>query len=111
MRPYQLPVVLLLVLFFLWTSATETAKQCDEGFAVYNAERVMDGDLPYRDFRANYAPAQFYTLAWLFRAFGPSLTVSRSFDTLLRFLIALLIYFYARKLVAQEWALVALALA
>jgi hypothetical protein len=53
----------------------------DEGLIVFGAIRVMNGDVPYRDFYANYGPAQFYVLAGLFKVFGPSILISRIWDT------------------------------
>jgi len=49
----------------------------DEGLVVFNAQRIVEGDLPYRDFWTIYAPGQFYWLAMLFKVFGSVLTVER----------------------------------
>jgi len=43
--------------------------------AVAGALRVLDGDVPYRDFWTMYAPGQFYAIAGLYRAFGAELLV------------------------------------
>ncbi len=43
--------------------------------AVAGAIRVLDGDIPYRDFWTMYAPGQFYAVAALFRLFGRELIV------------------------------------
>jgi hypothetical protein len=83
----------------------------DEGFAVFNAPRVMDGDVPYRDFWAIYPPGQFYTLAALFKVFGTSLLVSRVYDTVVRFTIALCIWLIARKCTSGALAYLAFACA
>ena len=48
----------------------------DEGFAVFNATRVIGGDIPYKDFWAIYPPGQVYILATLFWIFGISLCSS-----------------------------------
>lgn len=45
------------------------------GVSTIGAERVLHGDLPYRDFWTIYAPGQFYLLALLFRVFGTHLLV------------------------------------
>ena len=111
MSRYTLLILLLLSLIFLVMGATQRAAVADEGFSVYNAMRVMDGELPYRDFYALYAPGQFYTMAGLFRVFGLSLSVSRGFDVLLRLLLAVLVYLLARKLMSEKWALVPAVLA
>jgi len=33
---------------------------------VYGACRVLDGEIPYRDFWIPYAPGYYYFVAWLF---------------------------------------------
>ncbi len=45
------------------------------GFSTIGAERVLAGQIPYRDFWTMYAPGSFYLLALLFRIFGTHLLV------------------------------------
>jgi len=52
----------------------------DEGLALYEAERVLRGEIPYRDFWTNYGPAQSYVLAAWFGLLGPSVLVERVWD-------------------------------
>jgi hypothetical protein len=40
------------------------------GKAIVGGLRILEGDIPYRDFWTMYAPGQFYLTAVLFRAFG-----------------------------------------
>ena len=42
----------------------------DEGFLAYGAERVLDGQVPNRDFVSLQPPFSFYTTAVFFRIFG-----------------------------------------
>ncbi|NLI76296.1 MAG: hypothetical protein GX442_07640 [Candidatus Riflebacteria bacterium] len=49
----------------------------DEGTLVYGAVRVLEGDLPYRDFFECMTPGSFYWLAAFFRLFGTTFAVSR----------------------------------
>jgi len=44
--------------------------------ALAGAERVLAGQVPYRDFWTMYAPGQFYLLAFLFALFGTHALVS-----------------------------------
>jgi hypothetical protein len=44
--------------------------------ALTGAERVLAGDIPYRDFWTLYAPGSFYLLALLFKLFGHHYLVS-----------------------------------
>ena len=46
------------------------------GVAEVGAQRILAGDLPYRDFWTIYAPGQFYLLAGLFAVFGSEWLVS-----------------------------------
>jgi hypothetical protein len=41
-----------------------------DGKAINNALRILDGDVPYRDFWSMYAPGHFYLVALLFKVFG-----------------------------------------
>jgi hypothetical protein len=59
----------------------------DEGLIVCGAERVAHGQIPYRDFYTGYPPAQFYTIAAVFRAFGTTLLAARVWDSLWRMAI------------------------
>ncbi len=78
----------------------------DEAISVYGAERVLNGDVPYRDFWTIYPPGQFYTLATLFKIFGPSILVERIYDTVLRSLICILVFLTAVRLASPGWGLV-----
>src|ERR1019366_1300280 len=50
----------------------------DEGFVLVGAERILRGQIPYRDFSAFYTLGSFYQMAILFKLFGDSLTVART---------------------------------
>ena len=52
----------------------------DEGLMLTAAMRVAAGQIPHRDFYANYGPAQFYLVAGLFKLFGETILVERLFD-------------------------------
>jgi hypothetical protein len=77
---------------FLFASMSRDINLYDEGLIVFGAVRVMNGDVPYHDFYANYGPAQFYVLAALFKIFGPSILIHRIWDTFVRAAIVMLVY-------------------
>jgi len=104
----QFFIVLLLVLF---TQIKTSFNFYDEGFADFDATRVMNGDVPYKDFWALYPPGQFYLLALVFKWFGEKLMVARIFDTLVRFAIVVGIYRLARQLCSWLLSLLATAVA
>jgi len=76
----------------------------DEGLVLTAAMRVAAGQVPHRDFYANYGPAQFYMLAGLFKLFGESILVERLFDLVLKALVVTSVYTiastYCRRSVA-----------
>ncbi|HVP58382.1 MAG TPA: glycosyltransferase family 39 protein, partial [bacterium] len=49
----------------------------DEGYLLDSVERILDGQVIYRDFHHTYAPGSFYLVAALFRAFGQNILVER----------------------------------
>jgi hypothetical protein len=69
----------------------------DEGLVLTGAMRVGAGELPHRDFFANYGPGQFYALAFLFKLFGPSVIVERLWDAAIKALIAVLCFVMVRR--------------
>ena len=82
----------------------------DEGIILTAAMRVGAGQIPHRDFYANYGPAQFYILAGLFRIFGQSILVERLYDLLIKGLLVTAVFAiaasYTRRLVAACTAIV-----
>src|ERR1700709_2013279 len=95
--------------FLLFLSMSRTPSMYDEGLIVTGAMRVAAGQVPHRDFYANYGPAQFYILAGLFKAFGPSVLIERLFDLLIKASLVTLVFAvltsYCRKAIASATAL------
>jgi hypothetical protein len=69
----------------------------DEGIVLTAAMRVAAGQVPHRDFYANYGPAQFYILAGLFKLFGESLLIERLYDLLIKALLVTSVYYIVRS--------------
>jgi hypothetical protein len=70
---YWLPFIVFSCAFlFLVATMNRSVTPYDEGLILFGSTRVLSGDIPYRDFYANYGPGQFYVLAALFKVFGPS---------------------------------------
>jgi hypothetical protein len=98
-------VILFCLLLILFVPIKTPFKIYDEGSVVFNSTRVMNDNVPYKDFWAIYPPGQFYTLATLFRIFGTTLFVVRIYDTIIRFIIVVCIYFIAKKIANRSMAL------
>jgi hypothetical protein len=73
----RLPPVLLAAALALLPVLTYPLWIFDEGVALVAAQRILQGDWPYRDFYAVYPPGQFAMLAAVFKLFGATLTVER----------------------------------
>ncbi len=79
----------------------------DEGVVVYGAQRVLEGDRPYRDFWVLYPPGQFWVIAALFKLFGSSILVERGWDIAVRAAVASLSYLITAHIAPRPWALLA----
>jgi hypothetical protein len=77
----------------------------DEGLVLQAAARVADGQLPYRDFYANYGPAQYYLVAGLDAVFGPSLLAWRVVRVALDAVVGVLAYALVRREAPEPFAL------
>ena len=111
----RLSLLASLVVFFLsycilFLSMSRHAYIYDEGLVLTAAMRVAAGQIPHRDFYANYGPAQFYLLAGLFDLFGETLLIERLFDLLVKALLVTSVYGVAlgfcRKWVAAGAAII-----
>jgi hypothetical protein len=73
-----------------WMDAT--VGTYDEGLVLVGAERVLRGELPYRDFWTLYGPGSFYVLAGLYSLFGELVLVERGFDIATKTAIVTLVF-------------------
>ena len=73
--------VMLLLLFisfaYLCLFRRFTAIDPDEGIILQGAQRILRGEVLYRDFFSFITPGSYYLLALLFRVFGSSIVVAR----------------------------------
>lgn len=68
------------------------------GVSTVGAERVLAGDVPYRDFWTMYAPGHFYLLALIYWLFGTTFLVETVSATLFCAAATCCCYLLARKL-------------
>lgn len=66
----------------------------DEGYYAHIADRIVQGQIPYKDFFLQFSPGYFYLLAFLYKVFGEQIIVGR----LLTLFISLLILFFNLKI-------------
>lgn len=101
-------VILLALLFatamiYLIPGMNQPVNVYDEGIIAYSAVRVMEGQVPYRDFWSIYSPGQFYGLALVFKTFGTTILVERLWDTTMRALISVAAFMLVLQLISS-WA-------
>lgn len=88
-------------------SYDRTLNLYDEGIILVGAERVLSGEIPYRDFWTMYGPAQFYILAGLFKIFGVSDLWLRIYGFLIKAVISVQTYALVDRLGNKRYALIA----
>jgi len=79
----------------------------DESLVLFGADRVLHGDIPYRDFWSIYGPGAYYVQAGLFRIFGETAFVGRVADVVVKTAIVATAYLIVRTFGARAIALVA----
>src|SRR4030095_15074841 len=70
------------------------------GYNLYASERVLNGDVPYRDFHTLYPPAIFYLNALLFKRAGVSLHTALLGVLIFKVLTVAVIYLSGRQALA-----------
>lgn len=91
----------------LWSSRTYSILAPDEGMTIHAGERVLAGQVPYRDFFSFVTPGSPYLLAWQFRLFGHSLLVPRFALLVYAGVFGALTYLLARRIYEQKSSLLA----
>ncbi len=66
----------LLILYILFVSLRGILFY-DEGYILYGAKRILEGQIPYKDFHFAYTPASLYLTALSFKIFGISVLSGR----------------------------------
>lgn len=74
----------------------------DEGIVLQGAQRILDGQVPYRDFFSFYTPGSFYWTTLLLKLFGDSILVPRFVLLLYGSALSVGTYLLAQK-VSASW--------
>ena len=105
--------VILFLLSFLYLCLFRhfTTMEPDEGIILQGAQRILAGQVLYRDFFSFYTPGSYYALALLFKIFGSSLPVARTALALAGAVLSSITYLLARRVCSLSIALTLAALA
>src|SRR3989442_3578622 len=71
----------------------------DEGIVLQGAQRILQGQVLYRDFFSFFTPGSYYLLALLFKIFGDSFLVARTALVLFGGAYSVVTYLLARRAV------------
>ncbi len=112
LRSERYLVVALFLLSFLYLCIFRhvTTMEPDEGIVLQGAQRILSGQVPYRDFFSFYTPGSYYAVALLFRIFASSLAVARTAMALAGALLSVVSYLLARRVCSRTVALTLAAL-
>lgn len=104
MRPHVI-VFLLSLLYFL--SFIRYGLPYDEGYLLEGVERIMEGQVIYRDFHHTYAPGRFYLLGAVFAVTGKHIIAERLVFALLQALKCMLAFLIVKKITGSKHAYLA----
>ena len=90
-------LVLVLTFAYLLLFRRYTDLDPDEGIVLEGAQRILRGQVLYRDFFSFFTPGSYYFLAGLFRLFGSSFLVARTALAFMGGAISLMTYLLARR--------------
>lgn len=107
---YLVLALFLLSFLYLCIFRHHTDMDPDEGIVLQGAQRILAGQVPYRDFFSFYTPGSYYALALVFRIFGSSLAVARTAVALAGALLSVVTYLLARRVCSRNIALTLAAL-
>ena len=74
----------------------------DEGIILQGSQRILNGEVLYRDFFSFYTPGSYYWMALLFKVFGSSILVARAALVIYGGIFSSLTYLIARR-VCSRW--------
>src|SRR5229473_3649382 len=98
-------LVFLLSFIYLLIFRRYTAMEPDEGIILQGAQRILHGEVLYRDFFSFFTPGSYYFLALLFKIFGSSILVARTALVFFGGLFSVVNYLLARRVCSRGSAL------
>src|ERR1044071_3009268 len=89
--------IFLVCLAYLCLFLRYTTLEPDEGIVLQGAERILRGEIPYRDFFSFYTPGSFYLISIVFRLFGDSFVIARFSLAVAGAICSVIAYLLARR--------------
>jgi 4-amino-4-deoxy-L-arabinose transferase-like glycosyltransferase len=107
---YLAGALFLISFLYLCIFRRFTTMEPDEGIVLQGAQRILSGQVPYRDFFSFYTPGSYYALALVFHFFGSSLAIARTTMALTGAVLSVLSYLLVRRVCSRTVALTLAAL-
>lgn len=101
-------ILLLIAFFYYLFFVNKGLVFFDEGYFVHAADRILGGEIPYKDFSLQYGPIYFYILALVFKLFGTSIITERFFTLSICLLILLITFLILNKLRVKSYPIITL---
>jgi len=100
----------LISFFYLFLFRRYTTMDPDEGIILQGAQRILSGEVLYRDFFSFFTPGSYYFLALIFRIFGSSIVVARTTLVLVGAVLSSITYLLSRRVCSRRIALLTAAI-
>lgn len=102
--------IFAVTLAYLWIFRRYTSMEPDEGIVLEGAQRILRGEVLYRDFFSYFTPGSYYFLALLFKIFGNSFLVARTALAFFGGVYSAVAYLLARRVCSRVSAVFVAAL-
>ena len=102
--------IFAVTLAYLWIFRRYTSMEPDEGIVLEGAQRILRGEVLYRDFFSYFTPGSYYFLALLFKIFGSSFLVARTALVFFGGVYSTVTYLLARRVCSRASAIFVAAL-
>ncbi|RJO64028.1 MAG: hypothetical protein C4540_05585 [Candidatus Omnitrophota bacterium] len=101
------PVMVIIVGYILLSSSFYNVgfPMDDECFSINVCRRILQGDIPYKDFQLHVTPGSFYLQSLMFKIFGQELIINRITTTIVGVFIALLLYYLSLRIMPPAFAI------
>jgi 4-amino-4-deoxy-L-arabinose transferase-like glycosyltransferase len=99
--------IFALTVAYLWIFRHYTSMEPDEGIVLEGAQRILRGEVLYRDFFSYFTPGSYYFLALLFKIFGNSFLVARTALVFFGGVYSTVAYLLARRVCSRTSAIFA----
>jgi 4-amino-4-deoxy-L-arabinose transferase-like glycosyltransferase len=102
---YLALVIFLLSFLYLCLFRRYSGIDPDEGIILQGAQRILDGQVLYRDFFSFFTPGSYYLFALVFRVFGDSYLVAHAALALIGAALSPITYLLARRVCSRQASL------